>query len=122
MFLEAGCGALRSVRWGFVSPYHLSPSRLPLPFVQPERTSHPQRDEIVRAEENREPVASTEDVTPARPTGRAAARLAGPVARARTAPVSADVRLLAIATEHLARLGPKRVTVVAVAAEAGMTH
>lgn len=38
------------------------------------------------------------------------------------APVSADVRLLGIATEHLARLGPKRVTVVAVAAEAGMTH
>jgi len=32
------------------------------------------------------------------------------------------VRLLGIATEHLSRLGPKRVTVVAVAAEAGMTH
>ncbi|RZK85941.1 MAG: TetR/AcrR family transcriptional regulator [Methylobacterium sp.] len=32
------------------------------------------------------------------------------------------MRLLGIATEHLARLGPKRVTVVAVAAEAGMTH
>ena len=42
--------------------------------------------------------------------------------RARVAPVSADVRLLAIASDHLARLGPKRVTVVAVAAEAGMTH
>lgn len=42
--------------------------------------------------------------------------------RNRTAPVSADIRLLAIASEHLARLGPKRVTVVAVAAEAGMTH
>jgi AcrR family transcriptional regulator len=42
--------------------------------------------------------------------------------RIRPAPVSADVRLLAIASEHLARLGPKRVTVVAVAAEAGMTH
>ena len=38
------------------------------------------------------------------------------------APVAADVRLLGIATEHLSRLGPKRVTVVAVAAEAGMTH
>ncbi|HEX8417063.1 MAG TPA: TetR family transcriptional regulator [Methylobacterium sp.] len=37
-------------------------------------------------------------------------------------PASADVRLLSIATQHLARLGPKRVTVVAVAAEAGMTH
>jgi AcrR family transcriptional regulator len=36
--------------------------------------------------------------------------------------VAADVRLLGIATEHLSRLGPKRVTVVAVAAEAGMTH
>ena len=32
------------------------------------------------------------------------------------------MRLLGIATEHLSRLGPKRVTVVAVAAEAGMTH
>lgn len=42
--------------------------------------------------------------------------------RARTSPAAADVRLLTIATEHLARLGPKRVTVVAVAAEAGMTH
>nr|WP_244472245.1 TetR family transcriptional regulator [Methylobacterium sp. Leaf108] len=42
--------------------------------------------------------------------------------RSRPATVSADVRLLAIASDHLARLGPKRVTVVAVAAEAGMTH
>jgi len=50
------------------------------------------------------------------------ARLSGPAARARTTPVSTDARLLAIAAEHLARLGPKRVTVVAVAAEAGMTH
>ncbi len=45
----------------------------------------------------------------------------GSTPKART-PVSADIRLLGIATEHLARLGPKRVTVVAVAAEAGMTH
>ncbi|GAB6841280.1 TetR family transcriptional regulator [Methylorubrum rhodinum] len=49
-------------------------------------------------------------------------RLSGPAARARPTPVSTDARLLAIASEHLARLGPKRVTVVAVAAEAGMTH
>jgi AcrR family transcriptional regulator len=42
--------------------------------------------------------------------------------RAREVPVSADMRLLAIAADHLARLGPKGVTVVAVAAEAGMTH
>ncbi|KQQ12188.1 TetR family transcriptional regulator [Methylobacterium sp. Leaf123] len=49
-------------------------------------------------------------------------RLTGPAARARSTPVSTDARLLAIATEHLTRLGPKRVTVVAVAAEAGMTH
>jgi AcrR family transcriptional regulator len=32
------------------------------------------------------------------------------------------MRLVSIASEHLARLGPKGVTVVAVAAEAGMTH
>lgn len=51
-----------------------------------------------------------------------APRLSGPAARARATPVSTDARLLAIATEHLTRLGPKRVTVVAVAAEAGMTH
>ncbi|MBB3901584.1 AcrR family transcriptional regulator [Methylobacterium brachythecii] len=56
----------------------------------------------------------------ARP-GRAQ-RLSGPAARARPTPVSTDARLLAIASDHLARLGPKGVTVVAVAAEAGMTH
>lgn len=49
-------------------------------------------------------------------------RLSGPAARARPTPVSTDARLLVIASEHLARLGPKGVTVVAVAAEAGMTH
>nr|WP_306424482.1 TetR family transcriptional regulator [Methylobacterium haplocladii] len=49
-------------------------------------------------------------------------RLSGPAVRARPTPVSTDVRLLAIASDHLARLGPKGVTVVAVAAEAGMTH
>lgn len=42
--------------------------------------------------------------------------------RTRAAPVSVDMRLLTIAADHLARLGAKRVTVVAVAAEAGMTH
>lgn len=49
-----------------------------------------------------------------------AARAARPPAR--PAPIAVDARLLAVATEHLRRLGPKRVTVVAVAAEAGMTH
>lgn len=49
-------------------------------------------------------------------------RLSGHAARARPTPLSTDARLLAIASEHLTRLGPKRVTVVAVAAEAGMTH
>jgi AcrR family transcriptional regulator len=49
-------------------------------------------------------------------------RLSGPAARARPTPLSTDARLLAIASNHLARLGPKGVTVVAVAAEAGMTH
>lgn len=56
-----------------------------------------------------------------RPPGRAA-RLSGPAARARPTSVSTDARLLAIATDHLSRLGPKGVTVVAIAAEAGMTH
>ncbi|MGY2050068.1 TetR family transcriptional regulator [Methylobacterium sp. JK268] len=45
-----------------------------------------------------------------------------PAARARAAPPSADARLLAIAAEHLRRVGHRQVTVVAVAAEAGMTH
>ena len=45
----------------------------------------------------------------------------GCAAPARAAPVR-NPRLLAVATEHLRRLGPKRVTVVAVANEAGMTH
>ncbi|WP_243214524.1 TetR family transcriptional regulator [Methylobacterium goesingense] len=48
-------------------------------------------------------------------------RVARPAPRT-TAPLAVDARLLAVATEHLRRLGPKRVTVVAVAAEAGMTH
>lgn len=52
---------------------------------------------------------------------RPTVRLVRPAGRNR-APLSVDARLLAIATEHLARLGPKRVTVVAVATEAGMTH
>ena len=120
--MEARCRTLRSVRWGSVSPYHLSPSRLPLPFVQPERTDSPERNDIGRTEDRRDAAVPDETVSPVRPAGRSGARLSGPAARARSTPVSADVRLLAIATEHLARLGPKRVTVVAVAAEAGMTH
>lgn len=57
-------------------------------------------------------------------TERAArpSRLSGPAARARPTPLAADARLLAVAAEHLRRLGPKQVTVVAVAAQAGMTH
>ena len=35
---------------------------------------------------------------------------------------SADVRLLAIAAEHLRRFGPRGVTVVGIAEGAGMTH
>ncbi len=50
------------------------------------------------------------------------ARPRGPSVRSRPAPVSTDARLLNIASEHLERVGPKRLTVVAVAAEAGMTH
>ncbi|QRE72771.1 TetR/AcrR family transcriptional regulator [Methylobacterium aquaticum] len=46
----------------------------------------------------------------------------GPNPRARPAPPSADARLLAIASDHLRRLGHRQVTVVGVAAEAGMTH
>lgn len=60
-------------------------------------------------------------VVATRPPGRAS-RLSGPAARARPTAVSTDARLLAIATDHLSRLGPKGVTVVAIAAEAGMTH
>ncbi|WP_298951106.1 TetR family transcriptional regulator [uncultured Methylobacterium sp.] len=48
--------------------------------------------------------------------------LAGAPGRGRATPPSADARLLAIATEHLRRLGHRQVTVVGVAAEAGMTH
>ncbi len=103
---------LHSVRWGSVSPYHLSSSRLPLPFIQPE-TERPSEEAAGKA-----PAAGATTPGASRPEARAA----GPAARARIAPVSADVRLLGIATDHLARLGPKRVTVVAVAAEAGMTH
>lgn len=64
------------------------------------------------------------------PVGQASA--AGPVLaglasaglgpRARATPLSADARLLAIAADHLRRLGHRQVTVVGVAAEAGMTH
>lgn len=65
--------------------------------------------------------ASVDDAAPM--TGiRPADRLKARIGRASPAPLSVDARLLAIATEHLARLGHKRVTVVAVAAEAGMTH
>lgn len=67
-----------------------------------------------------DPVGS-DDATPMtglRPPDRPKAR----ISRASPTPLSVDARLLAIATEHLARLGHKRVTVVAVAAEAGMTH
>ncbi|MEH3145487.1 MAG: TetR family transcriptional regulator [Methylobacterium frigidaeris] len=46
----------------------------------------------------------------------------GAAARVRAAPPSADARLLAIAAEHLRRLGHRQVTVVGVAAQAGMTH
>jgi len=38
------------------------------------------------------------------------------------APLAMKARLLAVATEHLRRLGPDGFTVVAVAAEAGMSH
>ena len=48
-------------------------------------------------------------------------RRASPLARNTTFPVM-RARLLAVATEHLRRLGPKRVTIVAVATEAGTTH
>lgn len=41
--------------------------------------------------------------------------------QALTAPAT-DERLLAIAADHLRRLGPRRVTVVAIADAAGMTH
>lgn len=48
-------------------------------------------------------------------------RIADPVARV-AEPLAMRARLLAVATEHLRRLGPKRVTIVAVATEAGTTH
>ncbi len=63
----------------------------------------------------------SDGTSPARTPGRGS-RLTGPAVRTRPTPVSTDARLLAIATDHLARLGPKSVTVVAIAAEAGMTH
>ena len=65
---------------------------------------------------------ATSLVSESRTGGARPPRLSGPAARARATPVSTDARLLAIASEHLTRLGPKRVTVVAVAAVAGMTH
>ena len=43
-------------------------------------------------------------------------------ARPTAAPASHDLRLLAIAADHLRRFGAKRVTVVSVAEAAGMTH
>lgn len=43
-------------------------------------------------------------------------------ARPATRATTADAKLLAIAADRLKRLGPKQVTVVAVAEEAGMTH
>jgi AcrR family transcriptional regulator len=104
------------VRWGSVSPYHLSSSRLPLPFVQPD-------PDLTSGAPTEAPDRTTRgegDAQPARTEARGGRPAPG--LRGRPAPVSADVRLLGIATEHLARLGPKRVTVVAVAAEAGMTH
>lgn len=48
--------------------------------------------------------------------------LARPTDRAMVRPPSADARLLAIAADHLRRFGARRVTVVGVAEEAGMTH
>lgn len=41
---------------------------------------------------------------------------------ARPAAETADARLLAVATEHMRRFGRRRLTVVAVAEEAGMSH
>lgn len=105
-------GTLHSERWGSASPYHLSSSRLPLPFLRPGVDSSKDDEADLKAN-----VPGLDGTTPASPQG---AETGGP-AKSR-APVSADIRLLGIATEHLARLGPKRVTVVAVAAEAGMTH
>lgn len=52
--------------------------------------------------------------------GEAPAKIA---AKARpAAALAVDARLLAIASDHLRRLGPRRVTVVAIATAAGMTH
>lgn len=65
--------------------------------------------------------ASDGDAPRIRPGARLP-RLTGPGARSRPVAASTDARLLAIAAEHLRRLGPKQVTVVAVAAEAGMSH
>lgn len=48
-------------------------------------------------------------------------RIVHPALRAAD-PLTVSARLLAVATEQLHRLGPHRVTVVAVAAELGMTH
>lgn len=107
---------LLSVRWGSVSPYHLSSSRLPLPFLQPDSTPRSEEQSAVEPAAKAPPAANRPPADPDNPARTPAA------ARSRVAPISADVRLLGIATEHLARLGPKRVTVVAVAAEAGMTH
>lgn len=42
--------------------------------------------------------------------------------RPKAAEIPADVRLLAIAADHLKRFGPKAVTVVGIAEAAGMTH
>ena len=57
------------------------------------------------------------------PPARAAARRRGGRAGGQSGgPASAESRLLAVAAEHLRRLGPGGLTVVGVAAAAGMTH
>lgn len=81
--------------------------------MQPPGLAEPDQPAASRAEEA--------GAATARPAPRQARR-SGLAARARPTPVSTDVRLLAIAADHLRRLGPRQVTVVAVAAEAGMTH
>nr|WP_279356433.1 TetR/AcrR family transcriptional regulator [Methylobacterium indicum] len=76
-----------------------------------------------------EPHPTDAPVSPGPAAGLASSGFASPGlastglgARSRAAPLSADARLLAIAADHLRRLGHRQVTVVGVAAEAGMTH
>lgn len=119
-------GARRAlpVRWGSASPYHLTPQRLPLPFRQPGDEprigtgAHPDEPRETGISQGPERDAESDEAVTLRVVGRGRSA----PQKARPALPSADVRLLNIAAEHLARLGPKRVTVVAVAAEAGMTH